>query len=337
MRKFLLLLTVTVSLMVEANAEFEIDGFNEAVLSVSDAEYYKEFFETIGGWESRYSGQVSQQQLENWGLGKDVSAKEVLMANKGADRGFIRLVQFSGVDQQIIRSNDQSWDTGGIFDLNIRVQDMEALQQEMEARYWQSGTDPVAFKFGKFSVKEWIPRGPDGVRFALIERLAPKLEGWPNLKKFSRTFNSTQIVRDMDKSMHFYRDILGFEMYMEHVGASSKAGPNVLGLPHNLTTEIPRKVYILHPEGINEGSIELLSFDGAVGKDFSGLARLPNLGIAMLRLPVVNIEGLYQYLRDHDVPVVYEMSEVKVAPYGEVKQFTVSAPEGALLEFYEPK
>jgi catechol 2,3-dioxygenase-like lactoylglutathione lyase family enzyme len=334
-KRTLLLACLIMGVAVQADQSFKLNGFNEAILSVTDAAAYEEFFTSVGGWERRYAGEVSREQLKAWDLEEAVTAQEILMANKGAESGFIRLVQFSGVTQQYIRSNDQSWDTGGIFDLNIRVKSMNKVFAQMQSLNWQASTDPVAFEFGKFSVKEWIVRGPDGVRFALIERLAPKLEGWPNLINFSRTFNSTQIVRDMDSALYFYRDVLGFTNYMEHHGASNEVGINVLGLPHNLTTEISRSIYILHPRGENEGSIELLSFDGAVGKDFSGQARLPNLGIAMLRIPVTNIQDLYDHLKRKDVTVVNPLVTVDVAPYGEVEQFTVSAPEGALLEFYE--
>ena len=53
----------------------------------------------------------------------------------------------------------------------------------------------------------------------------------------------------IEEAKDFYIDKLGFKIYLEHKGASSKEGPNVLGLPHNLTTKIDREVYILHRMG----------------------------------------------------------------------------------------
>ncbi len=66
----------------------------------------------------------------------------------------------------------------------------------------------------------------------------PTLEGWPNLRQMSHIFNSTQVVRDFEASFAFYTETLGCQPYIEHEGASKEPGPNVLGLTHNLTTEI---------------------------------------------------------------------------------------------------
>jgi catechol 2,3-dioxygenase-like lactoylglutathione lyase family enzyme len=195
----------------------------------------------------------------------------------------------------------------------------------------------VQFTFGPYVVKEWIVRGPDGLSFALIERVKPELEGWPHLKEFSRTFNSTQIVRSMPAALHFYQNVLGFKTYLEHRGASKSPGPNVLGLPHNLSTKIPREVYILHPKGTNEGSVELLSFDGATGRNLADLATPPNIGLLMLRFPVADADLFAEHLRQHKISWVSPVLEAQLPPYGTAKLVATRAPDGTWLEFYQTK
>jgi catechol 2,3-dioxygenase-like lactoylglutathione lyase family enzyme len=280
-------------------------------------------------------GSVSQRIIEAYSLPKNTTAREVVMGNSGTKRGFIRLIEFVDVDQVQIRSSAQSWDTGGIFDVNFRVLSMQKKFKEMQEYGWQSASDPVEFSFGPFVVKEWLPRGPDGIVFAMIERVQPPLEGWPHLREMSRLFNATQVVADIEEAKDFYIDKLGFKLYLEHKGASSKEGPNVLGLPHNLTTKIDREVYILHPTGVNEGSVEILSFDGAVGRDFSALAVPPNLGILMLRFPVYDIDEIYQLSIDKNIEVIFPPMKVRLDPYGEIDLMAVKGPGGVWLEFYE--
>ena len=335
--KFLILLFLHDVIWAEEISEHPIfsGGYKEAVFSVSDIDGAVKFYQNVAGWDILSEGYIPREILNSYALKKNVTAKEVVMGNPGSERGFIRLVNFEGVNQVQIRPNAQSWETGGIFDVNFRVLDMEKKYKELQQYNWQSMSDPVEFSFGPFIVKEWIPRGPDGIVFAMIERVQPTLEGWPNLREMSRIFNATQVIDDMEEAKDFYIKKLGFQTYLEHNDVSAKEGPNVLGLPHNLTTEISREVFILHPNGANEGSIELLKFYGANGRDFSKLAVPPNLGILMLRFPVFDITTFYQLSLDEKIDIIYSPIQVELLPYGDVKLMAVRGPGGVWLEFFE--
>ena len=314
--------------------EPKIDGWREAVLSVSDTESWVQTFEQVGGWEVVERAKAKAAWLRLWKLPDTAGYDEVLMANPGTDSGYIRLVQFRGVPQVQIRSNGQTWETGGIFDLNVRVTDLAARFAELQARDWQGFGDPVRFSFEPFVVREWLGRGADGIVFALIQREAPPLEDWPQMERFSRSFNSTQVVADMDASLRFYQDVLGFEVYVETEGPGETPGPNVLGLPHNLATEISRHTVIVHPDGANDGSVELIEFDGLTGRDFADLARPPNLGVLMLRFPVTGTSALADRLRAAGFPPEAR-GRAPLAPYGEVEVLAVRGPNGEWLEFFE--
>ena len=99
-------------------------GYQEAVFSVSDIEAQVKFYTEVAGWEILSEGNVSQRIIEAYSLPKNITAREVVMGNSGTKRGFIRLIEFVDVDQVQIRSSAQSWDTGGIFDVNFRVLSM---------------------------------------------------------------------------------------------------------------------------------------------------------------------------------------------------------------------
>jgi catechol 2,3-dioxygenase-like lactoylglutathione lyase family enzyme len=311
------------------------DGFHEVVFSVSDLEGAARFYQDVAGWDVVYLGSGDPNLAKFWGLPGDQLIRQALLKNPGDESGFLRLVAFPGAEQKQMRSSAQTWDTGGIFDVNVRVLDVHEKFAELRKRGWQFYSDPIQFTFGPFVVWEVLAKGPDGVVFAMVERVQPPLEGWPNLRQLSHIFNSTQIVADFDTSLEFYRDKLGFKIYLEHEGPSKEAGPNVLGLPHNLATEISRKVVILSPDGTNAGSVELIGFDGLTGADFSDLAAPPNLGILALRFPISDLAAYRLRLAAHGVVPVNGPSTVDIEPYGEVEVMTIRAPEGAWLEFYQ--
>ncbi|MEM7501719.1 MAG: VOC family protein [Pseudomonadota bacterium] len=319
----------------DAEHPFIVDGYREAVFHVSDIERQTEFYRRVAGWQVLHSGEVPSSLLARYGFAAAVTARETVLGNPGTRRGFVRLVQLSGVSQQQMRSGAQAWDTGGIFDVNARVLDMGKKFAEFQARNWQAVSDPVEFSFGPFVVKEWLTRGPDGIVLALIERVQPPLEGWPHLKELSRLFNATQVVADADAAKAFYVDKLGFEVYLEHSAASDQPEQNVLGLPHNLANTVARDVFILHPSGTNEGSIEVLGFDGAVGRDFASRVKPENLGIFTLRFPVRDLDQFAEELNEKGVEVLLEPAASRLAPYGATRLMAIRGPGGIWLEFFE--
>jgi catechol 2,3-dioxygenase-like lactoylglutathione lyase family enzyme len=335
--KFILLVVLIVFSLCSSfvkSEELKIGGFSETVIIVTDLTVMSQFFQNVAGWQIIEQGPVDDSLKALWKLPNSSQIKQLLLANKGTKKGFIRLIELQGVKQELIRSNTQSWDVGGIFDINMRVKNMDKTFTQLKKLGWTSTGNPVQFTFGPFIVKEWIVKNTEGISFALIERIKPVLEGWPNLKKFSRVFNSTQVVEDIDKSLHFYQNILGFKTYLKHKGASKTEGPNVLGLPYDITTQVERSVYILHPEGKNEGSVELLQFHGATGRNVSSLAQPPNIGIATLRFPVNNLEQLNNLLQKNKIKVQSRV-KMNLRPYGIVDIIAIKTPDETWLEFYQ--
>ena len=308
------------------------EGYHEVVLSVTDLARWRDTLTGLTGWTVVHEGAVAPSWLLAYGArGGD----EVVLHNPGTSRGYVRLVRYDVASSRQIRSHAQSWETGGWFDVNVRVRSMAETARDFEQRGWQGNSDPVQFSFGPFVVSEWLARGPDGIVIAMIERIAPPLEGWPHFKKVSRPFNATQVVRDMRTARHFYETVLGFEVYLEHEGASKAEGPNVLGLPHNLATTVSRNVVIVHPRGTNEGSVELLAFDGVSGRDFSAHALPTNLGIASLRFRVPSLAAVRDRLSAHDWAGPALTHCAPWPPHGTAQVLRVTGPDGALLEFLE--
>jgi hypothetical protein len=197
-------------------------GFIESVITTQNPQPWIDLMTRLGGWEIRDRSPLDRGLIELWQLPSSASGNATLLANRGEDRGFIRLVELAGVSQDWIRIDDRPWDTGGIFDLNLRVVNLRQIREGMLRLGWVGEAPPDQYVFGDaFEVIEWIARGPDGVRFALIERIRPPLVDWPHLKRIGRNFNSTMVVRDLAAARRLFVDALGMRPALESKRASA--------------------------------------------------------------------------------------------------------------------
>ena len=94
-------------------------------------------------------------------------------------------------------------------------------------------------------------------------------------------------VRDMDRAIRFYCDLLGFELVwdMDHRGSESLG--YVVGLPHP-------DVRIAMLKGYG-GRIELFQYDHPAGED-TGPKRQCDFGLTHFALSVRGIDGIYEAL-----------------------------------------
>jgi catechol 2,3-dioxygenase-like lactoylglutathione lyase family enzyme len=319
--------------LAEASA-LGLGGWREAVLVVPDPAPWIETLTVVGAWEvaARSGPDTSLNTL--WGLPPGARTEQVLMRNIGARTGFLRLVKVAGAIQTRIRPDDQAWETGGVQALDLRVVDMEATEQALHARGWRAPSAPVRYKTYGVEVIEWAPSSPDGIRLSLIQRIAPPLQGWSELKRWSRAANAAITVKDLAAAQAFFGGVLGLKP-----GFSSNTiggdGPNVMGLPFALARTLPIDIQGYASFSDGDGAIELISMPGAGGRDFSSAARPPNLGIAALRFMVADAASLAGRLVKAGQTLAAPAQVVRIAPYGDCRVFAIWGADGAWLEFIE--
>lgn len=338
MRQLVLCLVLSLSSVSNARSQpLDLDGgWQEAVVSVPDADRAASFYESVGGWTVRHTGAVDRAQLAAWSLDDAPGAREIVLGNAGVGIGFIRIIEFSGIAQEQIRPSGRSWEPGGHGGFNVRVHDIDSRYRDFQTWGWHGYSQPVRFDLDRFTVKEVMMQGYGGELIAMIERVSPPLEDWPNLKFLSRAFNAFAAVSDFDATQVFYKDVLGFSEYLREEGPSAVPGPNLFGLPYNWVSEMPRKLVWLHPRGENEGSIAIQQFFDVEGTDFADRAVPPNLGMLMLRYPVSDAEARAAEISGKGWSLEFGPTEMSMAPYGRVLAFAVRDPNGGWLEFFEP-
>jgi hypothetical protein len=314
-----LLATAFALAAARAHAATAITGWREAVLIVPDLNPWIEVLTNVGGWQILSQTAPGTSLNKFWNLPAGAATAQVLMHNAGTAKGFIRLVRVYGAPQTLIRPDDQAWDTGGISALDLRVTDIESTRTALHARGWRAPSDPVRYTTYGFDDIQWVPVSPDGIRLSFIQRVSPKLTGWPELKKWSRATNAAIITRDMAAAQNLWTG-LG----LRQVGQSSTVGKgaNVMGLPWSFAATTPIDI-----RGFGSGtltgdaSIEMISMPAARGRDFSAAAHPPNFGIAALRIANPPLRG----------------TPISIPPYGICNAASLPGPDGVTLEVFAPR
>lgn len=311
----------------------------EAVFSVGKLDEAVAFFHSVTDWETVHSGSVNADvgastQLDFWSLPPRVGLSEVLLRDPKLNYGGLRLVHFHNVEQRYIRTGAALWHTGGIYNINLRVRNIERVFNQMRERGWRAHSEPHEYNFSGLVVREVMVHGPDDVCIALVERVAPPLEGW-HFDATSHVYNSTQIVRDYAATRDFYVNGLGFDVRFETPLRWDESGPNVYGVPHNLAPGVTGILAIFQPPNAEQSTVEVIQLEGATGHDYSANAVPPNRGVLMLRLRCADVRAYHEQLTTRGVPIHAAPRVVNIAPYGDTLTMAVRTPDGAWLEFVQ--
>ena len=314
-------------------------GFSEAVVSVSNLDTWISFFEDVFQWKVAHRGLVGMGIHELWRLPPSAEVEDVLVRDPDAltELGAIRLVKFHGVEQQVARPNAYAWDTGGFFDLHVQVRNLHSLIADMQARGWIGYTQPQRIEVSGVVLDEVLIRGPDGMAFALIERVSPPFQVVEGYRRASPAWNAPQMVSNFTAAYQFYADGLGFKPIIETEMAPPADGENLYGLPLSVARQTKTQLAFFHPTGERGavGSVDLLHLDGLEGRRHDTTTQPPNLGLVVIRYPVSGLQHYADAITSTGVAIKAGPVDVELTGLGATRAFAVHSPEGARLEFYE--
>ncbi len=277
---------------------------------------------------------MTRHELDYWRLPRSATAQWLRVCAPAADTGCIRLVRFVGLAQRPVRLGLRPWDTGGIFSLMVRTDDLDTLYDRALALGWSAESEPIRFRFGNSELKNVVLTGPDGINVAAYQRLSPPFTAFP-LGPISQVFNSMRMVRDQRASVRFYHD-LGFAKVFDSDVIDPVPGPNNFSIPQNLVTKIVRRASALQPVAGETGRVEVMQFVGFTGKDVGDRAMPPNLGIMSIRYPATSLAAVRSRLASAGVQTAYEGQGVSIGGLGRLDLIAARDPDGAITEFYAP-
>lgn len=309
-------------------------GFCEVVVSVSHPGRVSALARAAG-LAVLHQGPAAPELRRAWGLKPHATIEDTVLHAPGMSYGYLRFTQVSGVPQQAVRPiNARPWDTGGLWLIYTRATDNAALSRELAAAGWPTLRGVHGFDFGELAVREVHHQGPDGLVLSIIEQQKPPL-ALP-VTGLTHAFNAAILVQDMDRARRFFVDALGFKPWMEVAWDADNPGLTLLADPADFRDFRTVRTLIVHPQGTNLGSVELIAFEGGPpGRDFSGRGRPPNLGALALRFAVPDLDAHLSRLAAAGVAPVRPVTELRLAPYGTVRLAPVLSPDGVWLEFFQ--
>jgi predicted enzyme related to lactoylglutathione lyase len=312
-------------------------GFQEIVISVFNIDQFAEAFVMVGGYSLRRLNDAAPDHYAAWHVPPDCARiEQALLMPENDPKGFVRLVTFHGCSQRVMRSSQRSWDTGGIFDLDLYAADARASYAALQRLGWTAFGEPLDYRFGDFHVCEVLAVGPSGINIAIIQAFSPPMVTLPKFTRWSRAFNSAQIVSDYERAMDFYRHGLGWGCLLDiRIEGAEEPNYSVLGVPKPYAAQTPQNISILHPEGTNDGSIELIRLNGLEGRDFAAHCVAPNVGFLCYRFPVENLDAYAEAVQSRGVALYAGPSDMTIEPYGKARSFSARSPDGAIIEFFE--
>ncbi len=321
---------------------YELDKdaiWQEIVVSVRDLDTTIEHHQIIADWAVLERGTVDPALLAQWGLSESVTAEFALMHDPPQKTGFVRFISFDGVeDQRVIRANAQAWDTGGIFSMMVHTDDLDATWDRARKLGWHGYNEPVTFYFRDVTIKNMVLRGPDGVTYGVYERVSPPHPYWDGTTMMGRPFNTMMMVDDAGETSDWFKEALGLIAWREGDYLDQDELFNNFGLPRWATDEVIRRFHILQPPPIERefGRVEIMEFVGWSSRDLKDRAVPPNLGPLALRYPVSDLDERIAHMESIGTELWTQPAEVTMAPYGKVRTVAVRAPNGVIVEFFEP-
>ncbi|MCB2106760.1 MAG: hypothetical protein KDE14_03615 [Rhodobacteraceae bacterium] len=314
-------------------------GLREYVLSVFDFERIVTPMVEVGLFTRRDLPDAPPGQWAAWNVPADCTRIEQVyiepMGSKAGEGG-IRLVKFHGTKQRVMRSSQRSWDTGGLFDVDVMTPDVDSAYRKLQRYGWSANGEPVDYTEANLHVRQVVANGPDGFRLAMIQRYSPPATNLIAGATMSPIHGGVHMVRDYDVSRRYLLDTLGWSARLEFViDNQAEPGADVLGLPLPMALTAVRRIGMFSGPG-GGGGIELIHTVDMYGVDFAEHCVAPNVGLLCQRFPVANAEKYAAEIAARGGAIYAPPSRYEIAPIGEVTAFAVRTPDGAILEFYQP-
>jgi hypothetical protein len=309
-------------------------GWTEAVVSIRSFDKIPALIEA-GGFAQLHEGAATPGLARAWMLPAATSIREQVLHVPSMAYGYLRFVQIQGVPQQLIRPLDaKPWEAGGLWLIYTRARDDAAMSRALVAAGWPSPRGVHGFEFGSLSVKEVHHLGPEGMVLSIIEQTMPPMP--LPVPKLTHAFNAAVVVKDHARARKFFVDQLGFRPWMDVSWERTNPGLSLLADSEAFVGVNTVDTVIVHPEGQNLGSVELIAWSGGrPGRDFSEAARPPNLGSLALRFAVGDLEAHLARLARTGINAAGPVTELQLDPYGRVRLAPIVSPDGVWLEFFE--
>jgi catechol 2,3-dioxygenase-like lactoylglutathione lyase family enzyme len=315
---------------------FKLKKIREIVVITANLKEMIQTFCDYGGWKRLFTKNLPPSVSEAWQLPKTASGRETLLQFMDVPHGRLRFVELKGIPQKQMRPTSKIWDTGGILDIDIRVNDIQQVFDDMTDRGWSGAAEPMFLPVTDFVLEEALITNADSMMIALAKRLVPPIEIPKDKNLASHVYLSAMTVKNLAESTDFFVNKLGFQLANDRLVVKfPPKSPNNFGMPHNFGDYYEYILSIYSPDGTRDSMCECIEARGLVGHDYAARCQPPNRGILCYRIEVEGIKSYLEYVNINGVAEITPLSIQAWHGFGTVRCFTVSSPDGARIEFFE--
>lgn len=231
----------------------------------------------------------------------------------------------------------------GLFDVAFQVRDLDGLYARLAAENYTPIVPPILYPafWPGLVVKDVLIEEPSRTYLSLIERVSdpvPAIEG-----EIGIMLDVAQFTDDPAAVRHFYRDLLGLELYFDEVLPQGLIN-RLLGLPEAAAV----RLMFLRMEGADTRGgavrnqrahvpppmVEILH-TGLASPRLDSRTRPPRIGQFAIAFEVVDLAGLAARLYGGGYAPETPPLKQTLADGREVTTLNVQGPGGVWVEFYE--
>ncbi len=186
----------------------------------------------------------------------------------------------------------------------------------------------------KYKYLETIYKAPDFIHVVGIERGngMPQLSDYDAVTLKGGPGYAAQVVTGISKQViKFYTEVLGMEIRKDTEWRTGEG--SALGIEPN----VPFRFTIVFSKGAKSGHLLFLDFKDNKRSIPNAAPRLPNRGIGMFSFSTKNIKTIYNRAKDAGVRIVMKPTDFKDPLVGNCKVMTMLAPNGLMIEVFQPK
>jgi catechol 2,3-dioxygenase-like lactoylglutathione lyase family enzyme len=316
--------------------DFQLKKIQEIVIITADLKGMVDLFCNYGGWTHWATEKMAPSVLAAWELPAVASATEALIQYMDVAFGRIRFVQIEGVKQERMRPATKIWDTGGIADIDIRVNNIYSVYNDLTDRGWSGAAEPMALPITDFKIDECLVSNADSMMIALAKRYFPPLDLVEGKQFASHIYLSAMVVRDLAIGTQFFTEKLGFQLVNDSLVVEFPPNaPTNFGVPHNFSDQFQFVLSLYSPDGTRDTMCECIEIKGLSGFDYSARCAPPNRGILSYRVEVVNFVNYLNFVKNNGVEIFIPLTQQEWSGVGAVQSFIVKSPDGAWVEFFE--
>ena len=230
-----------------------------------------------------------------------VKFRRITLQREGVDTGKIVLLKFLSPQSRPCPLDRKPYDQG-LYDFGFESADIDKTYALLiqKGYTFDSTVQPVIVK-GNTVAREASIQAPEGVHVMLVQVFYKPSASQKEGELITSEMEHVVIVaKDRDKSVRFYRDILGLKVIFDNVLEGEQLD-QIVRLP-----QAKLKVYLLGKENVNAGKVEIIQYLSHEGRPLPKETSLSDCGLRFISFRVDDMDKAYSLLRGKGIEFLSE-------------------------------